>query len=336
MNWFKSDKNPVFFIAEIGGNHEGNFETARKMLRLAAESGADAAKFQIYTGETLVNGSLSPDRVAHFNRFMLPLNQYQDLAEEAKRLGILFMASVWNYEGLDVLGSQISIHKVGSGDLTYYPMLKALVDTDKPIILSTGMATLDEVKDAHHFIRSVNPTFVKEGKLALLQCTSMYPIPDEDANLSAMPLLQAATGCPVGYSDHTVGALALEVAVAMGAQILEKHFTDSREGKTFRDHQLSLTKDEVKSFLERARSIKRLQGNASKEVMPSEKEHRVSMRRGVFPARDLPKGTIIRAEDLVFLRPSIGVDAREYNQLIGKKTTVDLKRNEQLDWKKVN
>ncbi len=212
---FVSHKNAVFFIAEIGGNHEGNFSNARRLVTLANESGADAVKFQFYTGDSLVSKIEGSDRNAHFKKFELADSENLELIRLVKKSGAMPMASVWSKQMLDWSNPELPMHKIGSGDLTCYPMLAAIAATNKPIILSTGLASLKEIEDAVSYIEKCNPTYIKERKLALLQCTSSYPTPDQDANINAMLTLKSEFGLPVGYSDHTLGADAIDAAVAV-------------------------------------------------------------------------------------------------------------------------
>jgi N,N'-diacetyllegionaminate synthase len=262
----QSRKNPVFYIAEIGGNHGGDFEYAKKLTNLAIESGADAVKFQFYTGDTLVSHIESRDRNLHFKKFELTDEQNISLMQMVRSAGVMPMASVWDEKMLAWADSYLPIHKVGSGDLTCYPMLSALVKTEKPIILSTGLSSLSEVTDAVAYIEKCNPSYISQRKLALLQCTSSYPTPDEDANINAMLTMRDEFSLPVGYSDHTLGTDAIEVAVSLGAEIIEKHFTDTRDGQTFRDHHVSLTRDEVQRTLQKMSRIIKLKGNGKKNL----------------------------------------------------------------------
>ena len=248
MNHFQS-KNNVYIIAEIGGNHEGDFEYAKKLTNLAAQSGVDAVKFQIYTGDGLVNERYDPDRNKHFKKFELTKEQYIELAKLCKQLGITFMASVWDIDSFEFIDEYMPIYKIGSGDMTAYNLIKRMVLTGKPIIISTGLATFDEVNNVINFIESMDSSYITEKKLSVLQCTSMYPIPFEDANLNVMNTYKENFNIPVGYSDHTVDMDAIEIAISMGAEIIEVHFTDTRDGKEFRDHKVSATKDEIKSLI---------------------------------------------------------------------------------------
>ena len=324
-------KNGPLLIAEIGGNHEGDFEYAKKLTRLALESGADYVKFQIYTGDGLVNPVESPDRNKHFKKFELSKEQHIELAELCRSQGSGYLASVWIPEAIDWIDPYMDFYKIGSGDLTAYPVISETLKTKKPLLLSTGLATEQEVLDCVKFIADQSPMHIENGLLGILQCTSMYPIPAADANLAVMQQLKEKTGCIVGYSDHTEGSLALEIAVAMGAEILEFHFTDDRSGKTFRDHKVSLTRDEVRNLINTIYRINELKGDNKKRPLPVEGDHVISFRRAVYPNRDIPKGTVIAENDLIILRPDHGISACNYYQLIGKKTTIDLKKHQMLD-----
>jgi N,N'-diacetyllegionaminate synthase len=316
---FFHKKNAVFFIAEIGGNHEGNFEYAQSLTRLALDSGADAIKFQFYTGDSLVSGRESPDRNAHFKKFELSNQQNIKLIKMVQDGGAIPMASVWSLDMLQWANPYLPFHKVGSGDLTCYPMLAALVKTKKPIILSTGLSSLDEVASAVEYIEKFDASYITDRKLALLQCTSSYPTPDEDVNLAAMLTLKNEFGLPVGYSDHTLGSDAIEVAVAMGAEIIEKHFTDTREEKTFRDHMIALTNDEVKASLSRMSRISLFTGVNEKKLTNSEREaeHHISFRRSIYASQSIKVGEVLTEDNLTVLRPFRGICASRFDDILG-------------------
>lgn len=319
-------------IAEIGGNHEGDFEYAKKLTRLAIESDADYIKFQMYSGDTLVNPVESPDRFKHFKKFELSREQYIELAKTISDSGKRFMASIWNEEMLDWIDEYNTVYKIGSGDLLAWPLLKKIAERSKPMILSTGLATEQEVVDTVNYIRDCNPLYNDANYLAVMQCTSMYPIPNEAANLNVMPKLHRLTGATMGYSDHTEGTDALKLAVAKGAQVLEFHFTDKREGKEFRDHKVSLTKSETLDLIEYIKLVNVLNGSAVKEPVEIEIDngHVESFRRAIYPTRDISKGTVIKESDLVILRPSHGLSSRYYDEIIGKTTNKDLKKGQKL------
>jgi len=326
-NW--RGKNGPLLIAEIGGNHEGDFEYAKRLTQLAIEANVD------FSGDTLVSEVENPIRNKHFKKFELPKEKYIELAEMCQSNGVGFMASVWNIDYFEWIDKYMDIYKIGSGDMTAFPVLKATTKLKKPIILSTGLSNMAEVKQAVEYIQSCNELYKDPEYLSILQCTAMYPIPFSDANLAVMESYSKEFGIPVGYSDHTEGSYALEIAVAKGAQILEFHFTDSREGKEFRDHKVSLTKDEVLDLIKRIKMINALTGEREKKVLSVEGEHPITFRRAVYPKSDLPKGTIFTEDDLVVLRPNHGIDAREFQKLIGTKIKTDVKKHQALHWDQI-
>jgi N-acetylneuraminate synthase/N,N'-diacetyllegionaminate synthase len=327
-----SGKHGPLLIAEIGGNHEGNFEYARELTRLAIASGVDFVKFQIYSGDTLVSRLESPVRNKHFKKFELSRDQYLELAEMCRIEGVKFMASVWDPEYTSWIDDYSPIYKIGSGDLTAFPVLRAFAKIGKPLLLSTGLATLDEVEQTIAFIRNENSIYADPEYLAVLQCTSMYPIGFADANLSVMETYRKVFQLPVGYSDHTEGSKALVTAASMGADILEFHFTDSREGKEFRDHKVSLTKEEVWELIAEIKDISTLKGTAEKKPLAIEGEHIISFRRALYPRSDLRKGTVLSEDNLIALRPNHGIDAREFDLVIGKSLKADVTAHQKLTW----
>ncbi len=326
--FLESKRNPVYLVAEIGGNHEGNFDKAREMLNLALDTGVDAVKFQILRGDRLVSPLESPDRNQHFKRFELQKKHFEKMAKICRQNDTAFMASVWDLQSLGWVDPLVDMHKVGSGDLTAFPILRALAETGKPILLATGLSTLAEVERTVNFIATCNPSYLEERKLVLLQCTASYPNPDSDANLRVINTLQQHFKLPVGYSDHTFGLEAPYMAYLLGAQVLEFHFTDRRDGQSFRDHQISATVGEVREFIERLKRAATLLGSPVKEPAPSEIErgHLQSFRRSVCAARDLSAGSILTADDLTILRPEYGVPAWQFDKLPGRRLNKDLKQ----------
>lgn len=329
-NW--QGKHGPLLIAEIGGNHEGDFEYAKRLTELAIASDVDYVKFQLYSGDTLVSKIESAQRNKHFKKFELSQEQYLELAEMCESSNTGFMASVWDPDYISWIDKHIPIYKIGSGDLTSYPLLRKFAALKKPIIISTGLANMDEVTDAIAFIQNENSLYREPEFLSVLQCTSMYPIPYDDAHLNTMIAFKNKFELPVGYSDHTEGSFALMTSVAMGAQILEFHFTDSRENKEFRDHKVSLTKDEVLKLIEQIKDIKKLKGTSEKRPLPIEGDHPITFRRGVYPKRDLTRGTLITEEDITVLRPNHGIDARHFYEVVGKKLMIDLKEHQKMEW----
>lgn len=323
---WKGSVGPLL-ISEIGGNHEGDFDVAKNMVQLAIDSGSDCVKLQLYTGDGLVSAVESPARNQHFKKFELSKDQHLYLAQMCREAGVSYNASVWEIEMLDWIDEHLDFYKIGSGDLTAWPILQVFAKKNKPILLSTGLSTLQEVLDTVAFIQSVNPSYKDPNMLCLLQCTSMYPIPLSDANLNVMTTYRNETGLSVGYSDHTEGTDALKVAAAMGASVLEYHFTDSRDGKEFRDHKVSLTPEELKNLKIELTKLMTIKGSGIKLPTKSEldENHQVSFRRAVYLRRDVKEGEIILASDLIFLRPANGTDARDVDLVVGATSLRDIK-----------
>jgi len=319
----------AFIIAEIGGNHEGNFDYAKKLLLDAAASGAHAVKFQVYQGDKIVSPIEGPDRNKHFKKFELSNDHWMELIDLAKQNNIIFMSSLWDQDSVELFDPHIQIHKVGSGDLTNYPLLEILAKKNKPLLIATAMSTLEEIKDLVAFIERVNTNLVKDRKLVLMHCVAMYGDPqDKYANLLSIRVLQDAfPHIPIGYSDHTKGTYACEIALGMGCKVIEVHFTDDKT-REFRDHHLSIDKDEMFHLMRKSHQISTLLGTYEKKpVLGVETEERIrAFRRSVYVAQDLPAGTVLRADHLTTIRPKAGIDARRYHECIGKKLNCDLKR----------
>lgn len=323
-----SDLQKTFVIAEIGGNHEGSIEYAKKLLHSAARTGVDAVKFQSYSADGMVSRIEDPERHKHFGRFSLPIQDYIELSDLATELGVRFMSSVWDSYYLNALNPYIEIHKVGSGDLTNYPLIKEIVQLNKPLIISTAMATMEEVQETINFIDQISPNFIKTGNLAVLQCVAMYGDPDDHyAHLNVIKsYIENFPEITVGYSDHTLGSHACNIAVSLGAKILEVHFTDDKN-REFRDHHISVDESELKELITSISRTEKMMGVYQKEPIHSiETEQRINeFRRACYFIKDMEKDEVISIENLTTLRPNKGVDARKYFDLIGKKVLRDIK-----------
>jgi N,N'-diacetyllegionaminate synthase len=318
------DFERTILIAEVGGNHDGQLERAYELARLAAENGADIVKFQTYQAEGLVNRRVAPDRYHHYQKLEFPLEEWSKLARYVQSLGCHWMSSVWDEHLLETLEPFLPAYKVGSGDFTNLPLIERMLTTGKPLILSTAMCDQEDVDATMAFIRRHAPGHVESGRVALLQCTAMYDAPSEnEANLSAMVWLRERYGVPVGFSNHALGTRACLIAAAMGAAIIEVHFTDDKTG-SYRDKKLSFTPPELAMLRETVEAIPRIRGIERKEVRPSEVDIRDTFRRAVYFRHQVPKGHLVTAKDLVCLRPNEGIDARRYYELIGKRTTIDI------------
>ena len=321
-------------IAEIGGNHEGDYQRARALTEQAIGVGPDFIKFQIYTGDSLVSPVADPKRHGHFQELELTRDQHLDLACMCRNAGVGYMASVWDMSTLDWVDPVLEMYKVGSGDLAATGILRRVAERRKPIVLSTGLATEREVLDAVDTLAAVDARYRNPEWLALLQCTSAYPIENRDANLAVMSRLHELTGLPTGYSDHTEGTVALEVAAAVGARVLEFHFTDRRADPSFRDHGVSLLPDEVTRLQQYCDEVVRLAGSSRKQPLEVEQAtgQVQSSRRALYPARDLPTGHRIGSEDLIPLRPNQGIDAREIDRVVGRRAVRALSALAPIQW----
>lgn len=318
---FWKGKHGPLLIAEIGGNHEGDFSYAKKLTKLAISTGVDVVKFQVYSGSGLVSRVESKRRFEHFKKFELSKEQHIEIAKMCKKAKVIYLASVWEESSLNWIDKYLKFYKIGSGDLTAYPILSLLAKRNKPIILSTGLSTLKEIKNTIKFLRQQNKKYKKENYLALLQCTSSYPTDDREVNLNVINTLKQSTNLPVGYSHHNKGDLALITAYLMGAQILEFHFTDTRKKKFFRDHKISLNPQETKDLISKIQKINLIKGKSIKKPTHNEikSKHIQSFRRALYLNRDLKKGQVIKKEFVTCLRPNKGIDARNYKKIIGKK-----------------
>lgn len=328
------NKKLPYLIAEIGGNHEGNFESAKNICNLAIKSNVDCIKFQLYSANNLVNINLSPDRYQHFKKFELTKSQYIYLAELCIDSGIDYLSSIWDISMLDWVDKYMKYYKIGSGDLTARPLIKEFAQRGKPIILSTGLSTHDEILSVIDYIRNINHFYSQQGAITLLQCTSMYPISNSDANVGVLNSFRTIDNVNVGYSDHTEGLDALIVAAIMGSSMLEFHFTDNKNNSNFRDHKVSLELNDVLRLKNSISNFFNIIGSSVKTPLPIEisNGHVHSFRRGLFPSRDLKAGTIISPQDILCLRPNNGISAVDYDKLIGSLLLVDVKYLDCLNW----
>ncbi len=308
------DGQPCFIVAEAGVNHNGRLELARQLIEAARDAGADAVKFQTYRTEQLVAPDapkaayqrLGADRAESqfdmLKRLEMSPEMHRDLMEHARACGILFLSAAFDMQSAELLDSLgVPAHKIPSGEITNLPLVRRTARTGKPMIVSTGMSTLDEVADAVAAIR-------REGneKVALLHCTSGYPAEPKEANLRAMRTLRATFGLPVGFSDHNPGPNISLAAVALEACIIEKHFTLRRE-LPGPDQAASLEPKELALLVRSIRDIEAALGDGVKRPMPGEAETAVVARKSLFAARDIPAGARLAAEMIALLRPGTGI-----------------------------
>lgn len=309
----------VFTIAEIGGNHEGDFEYAKDLVRQATFTDVDSIKLQIYTPDLIVNPIEDAERNKHFSKFALQRDENIELLKIIRSAGKKTMASVWSLEELSYYEPYLDYVKVGSGDFTDKTILKEIVKLNKPLVISAGLSEEKDVKDIISYLISEG---LGHNLICLLQCTSMYPIPPSEANLNVIERFkEIMPKITIGYSDHTVGNNALLKSVSMGAQVLEFHYTDNKKERNFRDHLVSLEDDDITTLINWIREDYVLGGNSIKRLTPSEisSKHDKSFRKALYPKKNLPKDHIIKAEDIIALRPEHGWPSHKLDELLGRK-----------------
>ncbi len=333
-------KNRIFLVAELSANHHQSKDIALKTIKAAKESGADAVKLQTYTPECLtlncnskyfqIQGTLWEGKNFYqlYQEAMTPWEWHKDLFEYAKELGIICFSSPFSKEGVDFLEELGNpIYKVASFEIVDLELIEYMAKTKKPIILSKGIATKEEIKEALDVCK-------KEVKdITLLQCTSSYPAPLNEANLSLMPKMQKDFGVKVGLSDHTLGITAPIVAASLGAKVIEKHFIlDRKLGGP--DSAFSIEPQEFSAMAKALREVEELLGVESYELSQKSKEGRVFM-RSLFVVEDIAKGERIKENQIRSIRPGYGIPPKMKYQVVGKKAKKALKRGEPLsfgDW----
>ena len=332
-NKFTGKYGPLL-IAEIGGNHEGDFNYAKKLVSLACNTEVDVIKLQVYYPDTLVNKLVDSVRYNHFKKFTLTKSQHIELAEMCLKYNKKYLASVWDIDAYTWIDKYSDFYKIGSGDLTALPLINEIIKKKKPIVLSTGLSTFEEIEETVKYIISKNKLYDNPNMLAVLQCTSMYPIPENEVNLNVIDLFIEKLNVSVGYSDHTEDLEALFLSVAKGANILEFHFTDNKNNTTFRDHKVSLDSRDIDILIKRIYRLNKIMGNRFKGPTKSEisNGHVKSFRRAIYFNKDMVVGQIIKKEDLVSLRPNEGIDAREFNNIVGIKLIKNVNKLQELNY----
>ncbi len=318
----------VFVIAEIGANHEGSLDEAKRLVEAAASCGADAVKFQTYRAEKIVAAS-EAQRRAHFRRLELSNADFQTLAQVALECGVVFLSTPFDVESADLLDPLMPAFKIASGDLTAAPLVAHIASKGKPILLSTGMADLEEITEAIGVIEDASPRGT-QAPVVVLHCVTAYPTPDAQANLNSIPYLRDRTGRLVGYSDHTLGIEACLAAAALGARVIEKHFTFDKSRTTMRDHQLSADPADLSMLVKGIRRIEAMLGEAGKALREAEAQNRVSMRRSLAARTAIPKGTMITPSMLTVLRPGSGLSPSRLLEVVGQRAARDLHSGEIL------
>jgi N,N'-diacetyllegionaminate synthase len=319
----------VLVVAEIGNNHEGSFALAEEMIGRAADTGVQAVKFQTLIPEQFVCRQ-DTSRLERLRKFALTYGQFERLAKTAERLGLLFFSTPLDLTSANRLNQFCPIFKIASGDNDFLPLIEQVASFKKPILLSTGLANLADLERAHSAILRTWSEIAHDGDLILLHCVASYPAPAEEANLLAIRTLIQRFGGTVGYSDHTLGIDAAVLSVALGARVIEKHFTLDKNYSDFRDHQLSADPSEMAELVRRVRSATQFLGDGYVTPQKSEKLNRLAMRRSIAASCDLPAGSTLRAEHLTWVRPGSGIPPGREAAVLGRALRRSLRQGELL------
>ncbi|MBL3645659.1 N-acetylneuraminate synthase [Bacillus sp. RHFB] len=339
LNHLKIDRDSrTFIIAEIGVNHNGSLVLAKKLVDKAIDAGADAVKFQMFETEALTTEQAD---LTEYQKRTKEKNQYDmlkklelspaefiELKKYCDNKNIIFLATPFDLKSIDFLNKlDMCAFKVGSGDLTNFPLLKRIVKTGKPIILSTGMSTISEIDRTIDYLNALK----KNLQISVLHCTSSYPASEQQINLNVIRDYLKRYPFVIGYSDHSIGIHIPIAATALGARIIEKHITldQSLPGP---DHSASINIEEFKEMVQLVRLTELSLGSEKKSVTEDEKRVKPLVRRSLYFKFNAPIGTVITENDLIALRPLDGIEANEFEKVIGKVLRVPKKKHEPLLW----
>ncbi len=324
------EKKNIIVIAEAGVNHNGNLDQAMQLIDVAAEANADYVKFQTFKAEKSVTLSapkadyqesttgVSESQREMIRRFELDLEAHKTLIKHCHKRGVRFLSTAFDPDSIDMLLSLgMDLFKIPSGEITNLPYLRKIRNCNKPVILSTGMAHLGEVKAALEILMSGKGS---HEPVTVLHCNTAYPTPIEDVNLRAMLTLRDDLNVAVGYSDHTLGIEVPIAAVALGAVIIEKHFTLDRN-LPGPDHRASLEPDELKSMVAAIRNVEKCMGDGVKQPSASERKNMPIVRKSIVAARAISIGELFAADNLTTKRPGTGISPMCWDSLIGQKAT---------------
>ncbi|WP_445715187.1 N-acetylneuraminate synthase [Flavobacterium sp.] len=332
----------ILIIAEAGVNHNGDINLAKKLITEAKNADADFVKFQTFKTELNIspiaikaeyqinNTGNSQSQFEMVKRLELSFEDFRELKEYSDEVGIGFLSTGFDFPSIDFLNAfEMPFYKIPSGEITNKPYLQHIARKGKDIILSTGMADLKEVKEA---IEVIEAEGITRNRITVLHCNTEYPTPMQDVNLLAMNQMAERLGVQIGYSDHTLGIEVPIAAVALGAKVIEKHFTLDRN-LPGPDHAASLEPTELKEMVKTIRNIElAISGSGIKEPSESENKNRAIARKSLHLKEDLKKGTVLQAHHLMALRPGDGISPMDIDQVIGKKIIEDKSHGVKLTW----
>lgn len=330
-----------YIIAEIGSNHNGDMALAKKIIDSAKECGCDAVKFQSWDNKSLIckqeydaNQKYDDSPKKHFgslkemvDKYYLRKEQHFELQEYCQKVGVEFCSTPFSNEEVDLLNDlNVPFFKIASMDINNFSLLKYCAKFNKPILLSTGMATLSEIENAIKVIEKAG-----NNKIVILHCISIYPPKDEDIHLNNIKMLQQTFEYPVGFSDHSIGFSIPLASVALGSCIVEKHFTLDKDLEGW-DHEISADPNEMKIIVEESKKIIKSLGGYKRVVSEAEEAKKLKFRRSIVLNRDIKSGEILKEEDLNFKRPGTHIAPDEMKYVIGRKVNRDIKEDELLNW----
>jgi sialic acid synthase SpsE len=319
----------ILIIAEIGNNHEGSYALAEEMIGKAAEAGAGAVKFQTFITEHYVSKK-DEVRFKRLKSFELTFDEFEKLSRVASSLGVLFLSTPFDIESARFLNNIVPAFKIASGDNNFFPLIEVVAKTGKPIIMSSGLADLKQIRDSKALIEHIwNGLGIKQD-LAVLHCVTNYPVMPNEANIAAVLHLKKELKCTIGYSDHTMGIEAAALSAALGARIIEKHFTIDKKYSDFRDHQLSADPPEMAKLIRKVKEVSTLLGEGKKILQDSEKPLVGLLRRSIVASRDLPKGTVIGRNNITWIRPAGGLSPGSEHLILGRSLSKSVQMGEPI------
>lgn len=332
MITFKSINKP-FIVAEIGNNHEGSVINALKLIKSAKESGADAVKFQIFN-PLKYSSPKDKDRIKQLNKFVLKKKEIIRLKKECDKLKIIFFATPFDTDSAKFLNRIQNFFKISSGDNNFSELLETVRSFKKPVIISTGLLDFSEIKKVVNYFREFN-YYKKKENICIMHCVSAYPASNIRINLNSIPFLKKKfPKVTVGYSDHTLGYKVSCLSYALGAEIIEKHFTLSNNFSNFRDHKISLDPKAFKKFTKEIKNLKNIFGNYSKELNLEEEKNLFAIRRKVLSNKNIKKGSKVKKNDLLIVRSKEkGLFASKFNIFLNKKLKKNIKKFENFELK---
>jgi sialic acid synthase SpsE len=331
---------PVYFIADIGANFDGDLEKAKKLAYAAKQAGADVAKLQSFKAEKIVSGkgfasmqlkgihgSWNRPIEEVFREAEFPREWHKEFFAYCREIGITPSSSPYDVEAVDLMEELgTDFYKIGSGDITWHEMVEYIAKRGKPVILATGASTLAEVDEA---VRVLEGSGNRE--VAILQCITNYPSKIESANFNVLNTYRTAFDAVIGYSDHSPGDVVVLGAVALGAKVIVKHFSLNKNDKG-PDHPHSMEPDEFARMVERTRELEKAMGTARKEVVEEESETVIVQRRGLCASRELAKGVVLTPEDIAVLRPALGILPNLKKNVVGKRLNRDIAAGAPIRW----